>query len=132
MRAGVIATAAAAAGMLWVGLSAQQETLPKPGPGSGVTRVVGEVKISETADVRVVGDVKIANTADVRVVDLPPVSLANPTFVRKGSQYVVTWNDGGTETITIVELAQDGWVEVEARRSRWINLRAARSVENVR
>jgi hypothetical protein len=132
MRAGVIATAAAAAGILWVGLSAQQEMPSKPGPGSGITRVVGEVKIADTANVRVVGEVKLANPANVRVVDMPPISVANPSFVRKGSRYVVTWNDGGTETINVVDVAQDGWVEVEARRSRWVNLRAARAVENER
>jgi hypothetical protein len=115
MRAGAIATAAAAAGILWVGLSAQQEMLPKPGPGSGITKVVGAVDIS--------------NTPDVRVMQMPPISISNPPFVRKGARYVLTWSDGGTEEVLVAEIGQDGWVQVESRRTRWVNLRLARSVE---
>ena len=31
--------------MLWSGVSAQQEMLPRPGPGSGVSKVAGSVTI---------------------------------------------------------------------------------------
>jgi hypothetical protein len=115
MRAGVIATAAAAAGILWVGLSAQQEMLPKPGPGSGITKVVGAVNI--------------ANTPDVRVMQMPPIFIANPPFVNKGAHYSLTWGDGGSEDIVVAEVGQDGWIRVQGNRTRWINLRLARSLE---
>jgi len=123
MRVLVMATAAAA-GILWVGVSAQQEMLPKPGPGSGVTKVVGEVNIGNIPDVRV------KEMPPLRVSEMPPLSIANPPFVRKSERYLITWSDGSSEGVTVLEVGQDGWVKVEGRRARWINLRLARSVED--
>jgi hypothetical protein len=123
--------AAVGAAVVWVGLSAQQEMLPKPGPGSGVTRVIGDVNISNTPEVRISNtpDVKISNTPDVRIIEMPRLVIASPPFVRKNGRLTLTWADGGTENVTIVETGEDGWVQVEGVRRRWVNLGAARSVE---
>ena len=126
MRAMTVPMAAAAAGLLWVGVSAQQEMLPRPGPGSGITKVVGEVSIGNTPDVRV------KELPPVRVTDMPPLSIANPSFVRKSERYLLTWNDGSTEEVTVLDVGHDGWVQVEGRRLRWINLQLARSIEGER
>ena len=111
----VVATSVVVAGVLWIAVSAQQEMLPKPGPGSGITRVTGEVNIS--------------NTPNVRVLELPPLSIASPPFARKGGSYTITWGDGGTENIIVADVGPDGWVRVEAGRRRWLNLRMARAIE---
>ena len=123
MRSSVITGALGIALMLWIGVSAQQEMLPKPGPGSGITRVSGEVNISN------IPEVKISNIPEVRVLELPPLSIASPPFARKGGTYTITWSDGGTENVIVAEVGPDGWVRAEAARHRWINLRTARAVE---
>lgn len=123
MRVTVVTMAVAAAATIWVGLSAQQEMLPKPGPGSGITKVVGDVNIGNTPDVRV------TELPPVRVTEMPTVSIANPPFLRKGERYLLTWNDGSTEAVVVFDVGHDGWVQVEGQRLRWINLRLARSVE---
>jgi hypothetical protein len=110
--------AAIGAAVVWVGLSAQQEMLPKPGPGSGVTKVIGEVSIS--------------NTPNVKITEIPRLVISSPPFVRKNGRFTLTWPDGDTESVTIVETGEDGWVQVEGVRRRWVNLRAARSVEEGR
>jgi hypothetical protein len=115
MRIAVVAVALGIAGALWIGVSAQQDMLPKPGPGSGITKVTGAVNIS--------------NTPDVRVVDLPPLSLASPAFARKGGSYIITWPDGGTENIIVAEVGSDGWLRADGGRRRWVNLRVAKAIE---
>jgi hypothetical protein len=118
MRIAMTATAVGVAGVLWAGVAAQQEMLPKPGPGSGITKVIGAVSVS--------------NTPDVRVVELPPITIAAPPFVRKSGRYEITWADGDAEKVTVLESGPDGWVQVEGMRRRWVNLRAARTVEESR
>jgi hypothetical protein len=115
MRVAIFAASFVVAGVLWIGVSAQQEMLPRPGPGSGITKVVGEVSI--------------ANTPNVRVLDLPPLSIPSPPFARTGGSYTLTWPDGGTENVIIAEVGADGWVRAEGGRRRWINLRTSRAVE---
>jgi hypothetical protein len=110
----------------YAALHGQQEMQPRPGPGSGITQVQGSVSISNTPDVRV------SNVADVRVLQLPSVQIATPPFVRKGGRYAITWTTGEIDNVTIVDSGQDGWVQVETTRSRWINLRAARAIEESR
>jgi hypothetical protein len=118
MRIGVVTAALGAAAVLWVSLSAQQEMLPKPGPGSGITKVMGAVNIS--------------NVPDVRVIEMPRMVLASPPFVRKGGRYAITWADGDSESVTVLDVGEDAWVQVEGMRRRWVNLRSARSVEESR
>ena len=138
MQKSMILLAAGAATCLWVAVSAQQEMLPKPGPGSGVTNVSGSVSIANTPDVNIAntpgvrapqdGDWRVAiqNTPSVRVTEIPP-----PGFLRTGSRYEITWADGKSETVTIASLAASGWIEVERNR-RWINLSSARSIREDR
>jgi hypothetical protein len=125
-----VALSVAAAALLWVAASAQQEMLPKPGPGSGITTVTGSVSVTNTPGVRAVqeGDwhVAVLNTPTVRVTEVP-----SPGFLRSGASYQITWVDGSKESVTISSVATNGWVEVERSR-RWINLASARSIEEQR
>lgn len=126
---GTLAAALAA----WVGLSAQQEMLPKPGPGSGLTKAVqqGEWRVA------------IDNVPTVNIGN--GVQLRGPLFL-KHRAYKVTWPNGDEERVTIVtvpqarrlsdgspEVVENGWVEVQSSGTRrWINIMAARSVEEAR
>jgi hypothetical protein len=131
-------TALAIALVAWAHLGAQQEMLPKPGPGSGVTPV------SQKGD----WAVAISNTPSVHIAN--PIQVRGPIFLRRGS-YRVTWPNGETENVTIItmasdtqragdrmadrspELITDGWVEVQSEgRRRWVNIMAARSIEEGR
>ena len=139
MQKSTMVLAVSAAALLWVAVSAQQQDmLPKPGPGSGITNVTGSVSIANTPNVTVAntpnvraaqdGDWRVAiqNTPSVRVTEVP-----SPGFLRTGSRYEVTWVDGTTETVTISSIATNGWIEVERSR-RWINLSSARSIREDR
>jgi hypothetical protein len=124
----VIALAAAA--LVWVVVSAQQEMLPRPGPGSGVTSVTGSVSIANTPNVRASQDgdwhVAVANTPSVRVTEVPP-----PAFLRAGTTYEIIWTDGYREIVSVSSIAANGWIEVERGR-RWINPSSARSISENR
>jgi hypothetical protein len=130
MRSRLLLSTIGAAALVWAGLSAQQEMLPRPGPGSGVTNVTGSVSISNTPVVRASQEgewrVAIGNTAPVRVTELP-----SPSFLRPGTPYQVTWADGSTENVTMSAAPANGWIPVDGGR-RWINLSAARSVADAR
>lgn len=134
----ITTTAFAIALVVWVGLGAQQEMLPRPGPGSGVTGVSQKGEWS----------VAINNTPSVHIAN--PIQVRGPIFLKRGA-YRVTWPNGDAEMVTIIttasdaqrtgdrmaeksqELVTDGWVEVQSSgRRRWINLMAARSVEESR
>ena len=129
MRVTVIAASFGVVGALWIGVSAQQEMLPKPGPGSGVTRVTGDVRVAGDINVANTPNVRVVDTPTIRVVDLPPLAIAPPPFARKGGSYIVTWGDGGTENVILADIGPDGWVRTEGGRPRWINLRLAKAVE---
>ena len=136
MRKTFITTIALAIALVvWVGLGAQQEMLPRPGPGSGVTGVSQKGEWS----------VAINNTPSVRITN--PIQVRGPIFLKRGA-YRVTWPNGETEGVTIIniasetqrtgdrmaerspELITDGWVEVQSEgRRRWVNIMAARSIE---
>lgn len=146
MRRTLIVSAALVIGIIaWTRAAAQQEMLSKPGPGSGITRAVQhgdwEVSISSMPAVRIVNGVQ----------------LRGPAFLRNRT-YKVTWPNGDEERVTIItvpdvratergsdrgsdrlperspELSGDGWAEVQTSTGakRWINLMAARSVEEAR
>ena len=122
----------------WTHLGAQQEMLPRPGPGSGITGVSQKGEWS----------VAISNTPSVRIAN--PIQVRGPIFLTRGA-YRVTWPNGDAEMVTLIatavetqrtgdrigerstELVTDGWVEVQSNgRRRWINLMAARSIEEGR
>ena len=138
MRRTFITIAVLVTGLIaWVG--AQQEMLPKPGPGSGITRAAQhgewEVAISNVPTVRLA-----AATAGI--------PLRTPPFVRNRT-YKVTWANGDEERVTVISVADvratdrnndriperspeastDGWVEVQSSAGRrWINILSARSI----
>ena len=122
MRNVLVLGSLALVAMVWSGLSAQQEMLPRPGPGSGVSNVAGSVSINEMPDV----NAKQRGEWRVGIAGVPEVRMAAPTFIHSGQRYEVTWSGGDKEVVTIAEIAANGWVRVE--RSRWVNLGHARSV----
>ena len=118
------------ASVFWMGATAQQEMRPRPGPGSGsmdvnvINRPV--VGASQAGEWRVT----LSQPAEVKIANQPTVALAGPSFLRPGGAYRVTWADGHAETVTAVQSAGGGWVQVRHDAgARWINLAAARAVE---
>jgi hypothetical protein len=128
MRTAVMMTALGVGALLWAGVSAQQEMLPKPGPGRGVTQVEGSVEVKNAPEVHAAqrGDwhVAISNTPSVRVTE-----VAGPSFIRSGQRFQITWADGQTEVVVASGAARDGWVPVGGTSSRWINLANARAID---
>ena len=127
----------------WVQLRAQQEMQPRPGPGSGITRAAQQGE----------WEVAINNTPTVRVADTLQVQVRGPVFLRNRT-YKVTWPNGDEERLTVIlapvprpvdrnadrlpersaEMMADTWAEVQTANGnrRWINMTAARSIEEVR
>jgi len=128
MRTAMVTTVLGVAALLWAGVSAQQEVLPKPGPGSGITRVTGSVEVSNALEVhaaqRGAWEVAISNTPSVRVAE-----VAGPSFIRSGQRFQITWADGQTEVVVASAAARDGWVPVSGTPGRWVNLANARAID---
>jgi hypothetical protein len=114
----------ALAATAWVALSAQQEMLPRPGPGSGVT----PVRVVEEPVVR------LAKGSEVRVADPVTVTMRPPSFVVKGRTLEITWSTGDDERVTVGDVLDGGWIDVGSAGggTRYINLTSARSVRTVR
>lgn len=129
MRNSFILGSLALAALVWTGVAAQQETQPRPGPGSGVTPVSGNVRVSGTVSVDALPDVNARQRGDwrVEITELPNVRVAGPAFVSKGGRYKITWTNGDEDTVTVTTPGLDGWVETAA--GSWLNLRNARSVQ---
>lgn len=124
------ALAIGAAGAIWIGVAAQQEMLPRPGPGSGRVdvNVINRpaVEASQSGDWRVA----LVEPADVRIVNQPQVTMAGPAFMQAGRKYRVTWADGQTESVAVAAVQGAGWVQVETTgRDRWLNAAVAREIE---
>jgi len=132
MRTSLVVVALAAAGLFWASAAAQQETRPTPGPGSGTMNVRG------TVDIGNVPSVAAAQQGNWRVAvsSAPPVAVAGPEFLKKGSRYVIAWPGADPRAVTVVLVGQNGWVQVEfpdgGGRQRWVNLATAQSVEDAR
>lgn len=137
MRGQVLMGALASAGLLWAGVSAQQETRKTPGFGSGIVKVIGTVDIGNEPIVRAVQSgqwrVQVANTAAVRVANTPTVRLASPEFITSNGRYMIVWVTGEREEVRVTEIGTDGWVTVSQPGGgrRWLNLASARSVEQL-
>lgn len=129
MKKSALIIAFCAAAGVWIAVSAQQEVYTRPGPGTGITNVVGSVSIANVPKVMSTQDgewrVAVGNTPTVRVAEVPA-----PSFVRAGGRYEITWADGTTEAVTAGTIAPNGWIETDSGR-RWINLSTARSVRSV-
>lgn len=137
----IVATVSVIGIIAWTRAGAQQEMLPKPGPGSGITRAAQQ------------GDWIVSVSSMPAVTLASGVHLRGPAFLRNRS-YKVIWPNGDEERVTILsapvvratdrgaeplperspELTSDGWAEVQSSSGarRWINLMAARSVEEAR
>lgn len=128
-----IGIALAGAALLWVGTAAQQEVRDRPGFGSGTmdVRVVNHPAVTATQNG--LWRVSLADTADVRIANTPTVATAAPSFVEQGRSYGVSWPSGRAETVSVVSLGTNGWVEVKnGNRRRWINLNNAEGIEESR
>ena len=114
----------ALAATAWAALSAQQEMLPRPGPGSGIT----PVRVVEEPVVR------LAKGSEVRVLDPLYVSVRPPGFVTRGRTLEITWATGEIDRVTVMDVAGGGWIDVgsEGGGTRYINLGSARSVRTLR
>ncbi len=114
----------ALAATAWVAVSAQQEMLSRPGPGSGVT----PVRVVEEPVVR------LAKGAEVRVLDPVYVSVRPPAFLSKGRGLEITWPTGEVDRVTVVDVLDGGWIDVgsSGEGTRVINLATARSVRTLR
>ena len=136
MRNAVITSvvAAAAAVALAIGARAQVQTVP--GPGSGIITVTGRVEVADGVIHAVQNGewkVLVANAPDVRVVNTPTVAQAPMPFLKVGARVAITWPDGVRDTVEISQLGGGTWILADGRsRPRWINLSAARSVEDAK
>jgi len=120
------------AGLGWATVSARQQSVP--GLGNGVVTVRGSVDVGNTVPVTQASPwkVDVEHLPDVRVGN--KVALAPPEFVGVGRQYRITWTDGTTETLTVVNTGFGaGWISVNrgGGKSWFVNLSVARSVEPI-
>lgn len=128
MRALLIVVGLSAAAFVWTGVAAQQEMLPRPGPGSGITRVEGTVNIGG-------GSVQIANVPTVRASQEGDwrLAVAPLPFLKVNTRYLITWPDGGSERLSVADVGPGGWIMVvDTTPRRWVNLSVARAVEELR
>ncbi len=144
-KAATIVLVGILAGLIWVGVSAQQQRpqpqqpqgQPLPGFGSGVLTVAGTIEVGNVpavlANQQGEWRVAVANSPDVRITNTPTVTLAALPFVRLGGRYEITWTTSERETLTIQQLGMGGWAKADSGkgRPRWINLAVARSVDEL-
>jgi hypothetical protein len=119
---------AASAALLATTLAAYQQTQPRPGPGSGIMTVAGTVDIGRMPPVAATqqGEWRMV------VTNAPTVVVAPLAFVKAGGRYRITWTDGATEIVNVVQAEPGGWVRIADDAPTWINLAAARSVTSVK
>ena len=136
MRTKVLAIVATSAVALYWAQTTHGQVQSVPGPGTGIVTVQGVVDIRKMPmlDVGQRGDwrVTLASVADTRVLNMPPVMLSRPSFVRGGARYAITWPSGEQETIAVGQVGDGAWVRVTVNgRDRWLNLSHARAIEEV-
>ena len=124
-----------AAVLYWV-QSMVGQVQPTPGFGTGVVTMQGEVDVRRLPpiDVGQRGDwkVSLATIPDVRVVNLATVAVALPSLVRTGNRYEITWTAGDRETVAVTQLGVGSWVRASGDgRERWLNLAAARAIQQM-
>jgi hypothetical protein len=95
---------------------------PVPTPAPGVTHVVGDVNIANTPTVR-------ADQAGTWTVTCVPPITTSTSFLTPALTYAFRWGDGSRETVTVLNVRPDGWVQVGG--SRWVNPSMATSIERV-
>jgi hypothetical protein len=123
-----------AAGVVFVALcvavAAQQDVRPVPGAGTGIVKVTGAVDVGMMPPVEAMqrGDWKVA------VSNTPTVQVVPMEFLKAGAVYAITWNDGTQETLAIEQVLSGGWARTAGTQKarRWVNVAAARSVQESR
>lgn len=122
--------AAVLVALICIAAAAQQDVRPVPGPGTGIVKVTGTVDVGTLPPVDAVqrGDWKVAVTST------PPVVVAPAAFLKAGGVYAITWSDGKEEVSAVEEILPGNWVRTAGTqgRRRWVNLTAARSVQESR
>ncbi len=135
MRMKVATVVLIAVAVLYWARSTNGQAQSVPGLGSGIVPVQGEVDVRRLPpiDVGQRGDWKVSlANSDVRVVNTPTVAVAPLAFLKTGGRYEVTWPAGDRETIGIAEFGGGGWVRAAADgRRRWLNLAAAKTIEEI-
>jgi hypothetical protein len=127
--AGVLGTA------LYAVVLAAQAVQPRPGPGNGIVTVEGAVSIDNRPTVTALQEgewkMTVANTPGVHVVSAAPIAIAPPDMVKAGVRYLITWSSGENETVTVLQPGPGSWARVDGsdRRNRWVNLGAARAIQ---
>ena len=131
MRASIAGAIVVAVSLMSVAVFAQL-VQPVPGPGSGIVTVAGNVNVANAPSVHAAqaGDWKVtlANT--------PAVALTPPEFLRPQGRYDVMWTSGLREVVTVLQIGHGGWggwakIQTTTGHTRWINVAAAASVEEV-
>ena len=123
-----------AGALVWTGVAAQQEVLSRPGPGTGLSSVTVVNRPSVAAEQSGEWQVAISRMPEVRISNTLPVSIQLPRFAAKG-KYLVTWQSGESETVTVIDIGEDGWVQAAntvRSGARWVNLRSARAIEELK
>ena len=130
----VVVIGCMAGALVWTGVAAQQEVLSRPGPGTGLSSVNVVNRPAVAAEQSGEWQVAISRMPDVRISNTMPVSVQLPRFAGKG-KYLVIWTNGQTETVNVIDVGEDGWVQAaNSVRSgpRWLNLRMAREIEELK
>lgn len=130
-RVHLVAIAVLAGVVFWAGVKAQQEVQPRPGPGSGLMNVNILNRPAVLAEQIGEWQVSVGRMPDVRIANTPTVAVRLPMFAARGSKYIVTWATGEIDRVSISDVGEDGWVQVDnqGKNRRWINLRNARAIE---
>ena len=117
------------AGLGGATLWARQAVQSVPGVGRGEVEIRGNVAVTNTVPVAQVGAWKVGldGTPPVRIENQPIVWIAPPSFVKSGGRYVITWNSGQSETVTVSAVAGAGWIQVGT--TRWVNVTLAQAIE---
>lgn len=116
--------------LIGVAVAARQDVHRVPGPGTGIVKVTGTVDVGTLPPVDAVqrGDWKVAVTS------APPTVVAPAAFLKVGGVYAITWSDGTEEVSPVEEILPGNWVRTAGPQGgrRWVNLTAARSVQERR
>jgi hypothetical protein len=132
LRLVAVALAAASSTLLWARQApAPQFTTPRPAAATNSVNILG------TVSTEILGTVSAAQAGPwtMQIGPGSTVALVTPQFLTPKTAYHVTWTDGSTEDIRVIELNDGGWVLAESahRAGRaWINLAQARVISPVR
>ncbi len=102
--------------------AARAQLAPVPSPAPGLTRIAGDVSVTNRPTVLARQDGEWTVACVHAAVDM----FAPRPVVAAGQRVTITYVDGETETVQVTAARQDGWI---AAGTRQINLANAISVE---